>query len=525
MRYTKPLALLLVVAASMLVGCDGWMGGDPEPVMTPAPAPAPTSRTAPAPRPVASSVRIPQAPPGYASLQIAQPTGRKSDSVVLIQKFAPKEVVVGKEFDYILTITNLSPMALNDVTLTGKLPATMQVSRSQPAAAMGNQTATWQIARLAPKETQVFRVYGSATQVGNLTHCSEVTFRLAQECLTIRAVQPALQLALTMPPEVIACDPIPVKLVVTNTGTGDAMGVRVRQNLPEGMTVQGKSALAFDVGNLAQGESKAFRFEARAARPGQFVTKAAASAAGDLASQAQASTVVRQPVLAVAIAGPANRFVNRPATYAVTVNNTGDGVARETVVAVRVPAGAELLAADGGGQRSGDTVVWKLGNLAANDTRKVSLTLKAVNRGALRPVVTAKAHCAEASAQTQTMVKGIPAILLECVDVDDPIEVGAMETYLITVTNQGSADGTNIVISCSLPAAQAFVSAAGPTQHRVAGNTITFAALPSLAPKAKQVYKVVIKGVGTGDTRFRVTLTSDQIDSPVEETESTHIYE
>jgi len=494
--------------------------------MTPAPAPAPTTaRPAPAPRPVASGVRIPKASPGYASLEIAQPTGRKSDSMVFIQKFAPKEVVVGKEFDYILTVTNLSPMALHDVTLTGKLPATMQVSRTQPAATMGSQTATWQIARLAPKETQVFRVFGAATQVGNLTHCSEVTFRLPQECLTIRAVQPALQLALTMPPEVLACDPVPVRVVVTNTGTGDAQGVRVRQNLPEGMTVQGKSALAFDAGDLAQGESRAFRFEARVSRPGQYVTKAAASGSGDLTAQAQASTVVRQPVLGVNITGPANRYVGRPATYAVTVNNTGDGVAHDTVVSVRVPAGAELVAADAGGQRSGDSVVWRLGDLPANGAKKVSLTVKAASRGALRPVVTAKAKCAEASAQTQTMVKGIPAILLECVDVEDPIEVGSTVTYLITVTNQGSADGTNIVIACNLPATQAFVSAVGPTQHRVVGNTITFGALSNLAPKANQVYKIVVKGVGAGDTRFRVTLTSDQIDSPVEETESTRFYE
>ena len=356
MKYTKSLALPLMVAAMLLAGCgDNWMGSDPEPVLAPAPAPAP--RAAPAPRPEATGVRIPQAPPGYASLEIAQPTGRKSDSVIFIQKFAPKEVVVGKEFDYILTITNLSPMTLSDVTLTGKLPATMNVSRTQPAAAMGNQTATWQIARLAPKETQLFRVFGSATQVGNLTHCSEVTFRLPQECLTIRAVQPALQLALTMPPEVLTCDPVPVKVVVTNTGTGDATGVRIRQNLPEGMTVQGKSALAFDAGDLAQGESRAFRFEARVARPGQYVTKAAATASGDLTAQAQGTTVVRQPVLTVDITGPADRYIGRPATYAVNVANKGDGAARDTVVSVRVPAGAELLAADAGGQRSGDMVV------------------------------------------------------------------------------------------------------------------------------------------------------------------------
>ncbi|MCB9849301.1 MAG: hypothetical protein H6817_01200, partial [Phycisphaerales bacterium] len=56
------------------------------------------------------------------------------------------------------------------------------------------------------------------------------------------------------------------------------------------------------------------------------------------------------------------------------------------------------------------------------------------------------------------------------------------------------------------------------------GKKVTFAALPSLAPKAKAVYKVTIKGVSEGDARFEVELNSDQITSPVMETESTHIY-
>jgi hypothetical protein len=63
-----------------------------------------------------------------------------------------------------------------------------------------------------------------------------------------------------------------------------------------------------------------------------------------------------------------------------------------------------------------------------------------------------------------------------------------------------------------------------PTKGTAAGKTVTFAPLPSLAPKAQVTYKVIVKGNAAADARIKVSLTSDMIDSPVEETESTHIY-
>ena len=60
---------------------------------------------------------------------------------------------------------------------------------------------------------------------------------------------------------------------------------------------------------------------------------------------------------------------------------------------------------------------------------------------------TAQAKCASAvTAVAQTEFSGLSALLLECVDVTDPIEVGQQETYIITVTNQGSANDKNIKI-------------------------------------------------------------------------------
>ena len=98
-------------------------------------------------------------------------------------------------------------------------------------------------------------------------------------------------------------------------------------------------------------------------------------------------------------------------------------------------------------------------------------------------------------------------------------------TYEIIVTNQGSADGTNIAVTCTLSPEQGYVSATGLTQATVDGQVVRFAPLPSLDPKAKATYRVVAKAVKAGDVRFTVSMISDQQTIEVKETESTHQYE
>ena len=117
------------------------------------------------------------------------------------------------------------------------------------------------------------------------------------------------------------------------------------------------------------------------------------------------------------------------------------------------------------------------------------------------------------------------AILLEVIDVDDPIRVGDNETYVITVTNQGSAPAQNVRIVCNLEQQHVFQTATGSTSGSHRGGTVTFEPLASLAPKAKATWRVVVKAGGAADARFKVAMTSNMIQRPVEETESTHFYE
>jgi uncharacterized repeat protein (TIGR01451 family) len=456
----------------------------------------------------------------------AYPTGDKASSILLLERLMPAELRLGQPLTYTLKVTNLTALELQDVVLTEQFPAAFRAQNIEPSATRteGRQ-AVWEWKKLAPRQSKSIKVTGLPETVGELNCCALVTFSTVM-CATTRVVQPELVLTKNAPPEVLLCDPIPLQFAVRNSGSGVAKNVRVTDTLPDGWsTADGRTMLAFEAGDLAAGQAREFTASVQAARTGRFANTARAAEDGGLTAEATATTIVRRPVLAVSKAGPDFRYVGRPAKFEITVRNTGDTPATQTMLVDTLPAGAQFVAASAAGKAANGQVTWNLGTLAPGDVETVQLTLTPTQIGTVRNAVTVKAVCAEASAVATLSVKGIPAILLEVIDIEDPIEVGANETYEILVLNQGSAMDTNIRITCTLPPEQQYVSATGPTSPTVQGQVVTFAPLAQLAPKAKVTYRLVVKGVKTGDVRFAVSMTSDQISSPVQETESTNIYE
>lgn len=484
---------------------------------TAAPAPAPAAAPAAAPARVEA---------GRVTSAVAYPTGNRATSALLLERSAPAEVAVNAPFEYWLTVTNLTGETLHDVVVTDPLPAGFKAASSDPAGTAQGANMVWNLGNLAPGEKKVIKVNGAATAAGVLKDCAWADYNL-KSCLAVNVVQPAVAITKTAPAEVLICDPIPVKIVVTNTGSGTATNVVVKDTLPAGLTTSdGKNVIEVNVGNLAAGQSREIPVVLKATQTGALGSPAVVSASGNLTAQAAASTTVRKPVLAITKTGPAREFINRPVVYQVTLTNNGDGVAANTVLEDTLPTNATFVSASDGGVNNAGKITWNLGNLAPKASKTVSVTVSSAAVAELTNSASARATCAEAvSAVAKTSVAGIPAILLEVIDVTDPVGVGENTTYVVTATNQGSAVGTNIRIVCNVEAAQTLVSGEGATAGAIAGNTVTFAPLASLAPKAQATWRVVIKAAQAGDVRFKTTMTSDQISRPVEETEATNQFQ
>jgi uncharacterized repeat protein (TIGR01451 family) len=255
-----------------------------------------------------------------------------------------------------------------------------------------------------------------------------------------------------------------------------------------------------------------------------------ATGSGTMQTEAQRVTLqARQGIINIVASGPTESYVGLPLEYGVTVSNVGDARVRDLVVEGQMPAGMEFVDATHDGQMRGDRVVWAFPTLAEGTSQAVTVRMRGTGEpGFVRNVFSARGVCTgDVSDIVRTKLEGVPAMVIECIDVQDPNKVGESETYEIRVTNQGSANLTNIVVNCHLEEAQEFVSATGPTptNAKTGDREYTFGPLPALAPRETATWRTSVRCVAQGDIRFHLKVTSDQHGRPVEETESTRVYE
>ena len=447
--------------------------------------------------------------------------------IIQLDKIMPREAALNEPFDYSIKVTNLTNASLTNVVIVEELPSDFEFVGASPIARKDGNKLFWKIDSLAPKASRQITISGRGTNMTNLEACTTVTHAV-QARASVKVVQPQLELTKTAPTEVLLCDPIPVEFVVTNSGTGTAQNVKIIDTLSAGLqTVDGQNEIVIDVGTLAAGQSQHFSSQLRATRTGTYVNKAmVSSASGLVAESIPTVTNVRQPKLKIVKTGPKRQYLGRPLAYEIMISNEGDGPAKNTIVEETIPAGVSSIEATAGAKISGTKLLWELDTLEPGASRKLRVSYIPTTAGTLTNSATATAYCAETvTASMSTSVAGIAAIHMEVIDLEDPIEVGSRTTYLITVTNQGSAPDTNIRIVCVLEDKIQYVSSSGATAGSIMGNTISFAPLHSLAPKGRATWRVVVRGVRAGDVRFKVTMSSDRLIRPVEETEATHLYE
>ncbi|HEC04366.1 MAG TPA: DUF11 domain-containing protein, partial [Phycisphaerales bacterium] len=281
--------------------------------------------------------------------------------VVQLDKTMPKEVGLNKPFNYTLRIANLTNTTLNDVIVTEDLPDNFKFLSSNPSAQQDEDNVLfWEIATLGPKAVTQISISGLATYIDTLKHCTTVVTPVVPACASVQVIQPELKLTRTAPTEVLVCDPIQVRYVVTNSGTGYVPNVKIVETLPAGLrTTGGKTEVVFDAGTLMAGQSQQFSAELRATKTGQYVSKASAnSTMGLRAESATTTTAVTQPILAVQKTGPERQYIGRPVTYQITVTNKSDVAARNTVIEDMIPDGVNSVRGTAGAKLLGPKLVW-----------------------------------------------------------------------------------------------------------------------------------------------------------------------
>lgn len=469
----------------------------------------------------------PPTPVVKAECDLLYPTGVQRSSVLCLNKDAPTEVVAGESFEYQISVKNITTDSIAGVHVVDMMPGGFDVEASTPTGQpMGGGKVRFDLGTIEAGQTKSIVIRGRAVGSGTLTNCASIEID-NEYCVATNVVNPSISLKKTAPAQVMLCDMIPISITVTNDGQGTARNVVITDSLPDGMTANGSQMLRFEVGDLASGQSKTVSASAKASRTGSFSNTANASGDPGLSTSSNTTTTqVSQPRLSLDMSCPGLRYNNQNIEYQVAVSNNGDATCQNTVVEATIPAGTSFVSASDGGSGAGNRVQWMVGALEAGGSKSMSFTVRPTGLGMKTSDAKATCACSDpADATCTTEVQGIPAVLLEVIDVNDPVPVGDSTTYIIKVTNQGSVDSTNVRITAELESQAEYVSSSGVTTGTHSGGSITFAPLPALGPKASAEWRVVVKAVASGDVRFAVQMNTDRLTRPVDETEATNFYE
>jgi uncharacterized repeat protein (TIGR01451 family) len=454
-------------------------------------------------------------------------TGRQEPAVSL-EWIGPPTAKVGHPSDYTIAIRNVCNIPVQQVMVRIRIPAGMSVSATEPKpAAAENNVLMWELGTMLPRTEKNLQMKLVAEGKGSMGCQAWVTFT-GSSANRIKVIEPKLVVKAQAPEKVLVGDGATFVLTVTNPGDGPAEQVKLHAALSEGLKHPKGNKVDFELGNLNAGETRSVQVICATDQGGTQICDAVAEAEGDLKAQDKASVNVIMPRLALEIAGPKRRYLDRKAIYTLKVTNPGDAPATNVTLNDVVPAGFKYTSSSDGGRHdfSTRTVTWFVGEIAPGASKEVKMECMAINLGEFKFLASAQAaRGLKEQKDHVTTVEGLSAIMLEVVDTEDPIEVGADTAYEIRVTNTGSKTETNLKLVCTIPDEMQFKTAQGPAHFHEQGKEIVFDELPKLAPRADAIYRVMVKGIAQGDVRFKAQITSTNLIKPVIEMESTRIYE
>lgn len=453
--------------------------------------------------------------------------GMQSPSVV-IQKKAPAEVQVGKPASFVIQVQNVGSVQAYGVTVHDRVPAGMRLVDASPQPIQQGNLLMWQLGDLPANDERTVTMQLVPETEGELGSVARVSFEAAAAVRTI-ATKPVLQITQRSVEKVLIGQQLEIELDVANTGTGDATGISLEEDVPDGLEHPQGRQLDNLLGTIPAGSRQAHVLRLRAVQPGMISnTIRLVSEDGTVASHTLNVEVVA-PELQVRMDGPSRKYLERPADYAVTLMNSGTADATNVELSVGLDRGFTFMSTDYEGyyDQSRHVITWSLEALPVGMSVDVPIKLLPIEEGQRALTVDAKADLnIVAKAERAISVEGFATLSFSIDNPGGPIEVGAESDYQVTIVNDGSKMDSNIRLQVQLPPGLELVSADAQNGDASmnAQGIVTFPTLPQLTPGSKAIYQLRVRGRQQGTHLVRAIVASDASTQPVTKEESTLVY-
>jgi len=444
----------------------------------------------------------------------------------------PQRKFVNERGNTQITISNPGDVTLTGTVLTAVLPSQVSLVSADAAPQKNGNTLIWKVGNLGANKSKTYKL----TLLGKVEgeHCVKVTITTAEgltktsTCCTKWIGQPKLQITKTGPATAKLGSNFSYTVTVKSVGTGVAKNVVVTDNLPSQLSHPKGRQVRFPLGDMAPGTTKSVTVPVTAKSLGRPCNVAIATSTNAEKVSAQACTKIQQQSASASLTCPNEAYIGKRINSVVSVKNTGDIALTNVTITATWDADLRVAKAEGNPSLQGSRAVWKISSLKPGSTARYAMTNISLKPG--RRCINITMTCSEGvteKASCCTEWKGLPALLIEVIDTNDPLLVGDETDYVIEVTNQGSAPDYQIKIDAKFPAEISPLSASGDTRGTVGSKNVSFAAYPVLNPQQKIRWKIRAKGVKLGDSRLKVEMNSKLLKKrkgAVTEEESTQVY-
>lgn len=325
------------------------------------------------------------------------------------------------------------------------------------------------------------------------------------------------------PDEVTVGDHVVFNVVVTNQGDGTARGIVVVDEFSHGLThpqaLPNEFAIKYPgMPDLPPGETASVPLDFEVIAAGRQCHEVKVTAEGGAEASSRSCVTARerqplaQPSLSATMTGPTRREVGEVAEFRAVITNTGDVPITNIKIIDRYdPAFQPAQATSGHTLLAGGDLEWDVDRLEVSEQREFSLhcnclmpTSSACNRVIVTAdggVTTADETCVEILPKLQPGGPGGEAgtaaasnLHLTITAMPSPTRVRQRTRLNVTVENTGQQPEQQVVLRLLLPPEMTPVAdqIQSPTAATVRGYDVTFAAVPEIAPGAKQQFVIPV---------------------------------
>jgi uncharacterized repeat protein (TIGR01451 family) len=308
-------------------------------------------------------------------------------------------------------------------------------------------------------------------------------------------------------PQVLNVNQIaPLRIVVRNTGTTDAMGVVVRDELPEGLDylssqpeAERNGALLFwKLATVPAGSEKVLVVRVKPVKVGPFDHAATVT----LLAGSKSRTIVRQPKLKVEQTATSGKVLKgQQVQFRIAISNPGDGPARNVVVQAKLSPGLRHESGEPNDQNMFEQTLDQIepGGRIVLD----ALVADTKVAGEQTCTVVAQSNDVSTSREEARSVAAVTVVepqLKVSITGDEKRFTDTIATYMITVENPGTATAHNAYVLATLPLSGRLVGPPPSGARWDASSGKLIWKIPQVEPGEKEkmelTFRVRMGGVG-----------------------------